>query len=102
MGLDFKWSINVSDSVFTVFPARDSGASKFFNKLYVLFPIIVKKMAVCFFSSVTPFATKYCLTLSIYSVTFPFSNQTNKFYPVKPFFINNLSLTFQTFIFIAM
>ena len=56
---------------FTVSPAGDSGADKFLNKLYVLFPITVKKMAVYFFSSVTSFATKYCSTLSIYSVTFP-------------------------------
>ena len=68
MGWGFRWSINVSDSVFTVFPAGDSGASKFLNKLYVSFPITVKKMTVCFSSSVTSFAIKYYSTLSIYSV----------------------------------
>ena len=53
MGWGFRWSVNVSESIFTVFRAGDSGSSKFLDKLYVSFPKTVKKMAVCFFSYVT-------------------------------------------------
>ena len=96
--MGFRWSINVFDGVFTVFLAGDSGASKFLNKLYVSFPITVKKMAVFFFSSLTSFAIKYCSTLSIYSVMLSAFKSKESFYPVKPFSTNSLFLTFQTFI----
>ena len=96
MNWDFRWSINVSDSVFTVLPAGDSSASKFLNKLYVSFLVIVKKMAVCLLSSVTSFAIKCCSTLSIYSVILSVFKSKKSIPLSKPFSTNNLFLTFQT------
>ena len=97
MGWGFRWSINVSDSVFTVFPAGDSGASKFLNKLYVSFPITVKKMAVYFFSSVTSFAIKYCSTVPLYSVMLSVFKSRESILPSKAIFYEQFIFNFSTF-----